>query len=87
MKIAVMPGDGVGKEVIAEGLKVLRVAAYGVLIPDAEMRAAIIAGRDVALRQHPLPEGSRDISDDIERLRREGVVTDEAARAALDTLL
>src|SRR5258706_10218855 len=27
MKIAVMPGDGVGKEVIAEGLKVLAVAA------------------------------------------------------------
>src|SRR5438132_8135685 len=27
MKIAVMPGDGVGKEVIAEGLKVLKVAA------------------------------------------------------------
>jgi 3-isopropylmalate dehydrogenase len=26
MKIAVMPGDGVGKEVIAEGLKILRVA-------------------------------------------------------------
>src|SRR5437899_8241867 len=27
MKIAVMPGDGVGKEVIAEGLKVLAIAA------------------------------------------------------------
>src|SRR5216110_114169 len=27
MKIAVMPGDGVGKEVIAEGLKVLKVAS------------------------------------------------------------
>ena len=27
MKIAVMPGDGVGKEVVAEGLKVLKVAA------------------------------------------------------------
>src|SRR5207302_2956435 len=27
MKIAVMPGDGVGKEVIAEGLKILAVAA------------------------------------------------------------
>src|SRR5438552_5983549 len=26
MKIAVMPGDGVGKEVVAEGLKVLKVA-------------------------------------------------------------
>ena len=65
----------------------MRVAAYGVLIPDAEMRAAIATGGDVTLRQRPLPEGSLDISDDIERLRREGVVTDEAARAALDTLL
>jgi 3-isopropylmalate dehydrogenase len=27
MKIAVMPGDGIGKEVIAEGLKLLKVAA------------------------------------------------------------
>lgn len=27
MKIAVMPGDGVGKEVVAEGLKVLKVAS------------------------------------------------------------
>src|SRR2546430_14882358 len=27
MKIAVMPGDGVGKEVIAEGLKVLEIVA------------------------------------------------------------
>ena len=27
MRIAVMPGDGVGKEVVAEGLKVLKVAA------------------------------------------------------------
>src|SRR3954453_8558604 len=27
MKLAVMPGDGVGKEVVAEGLKVLKIAA------------------------------------------------------------
>ena len=27
MKIAVMPGDGVGKEVVPEGLKVLNAAA------------------------------------------------------------
>ncbi|MEO6435463.1 MAG: 3-isopropylmalate dehydrogenase [Tepidisphaeraceae bacterium] len=27
MKIAVMPGDGIGKEVVAEGLKVLQIAA------------------------------------------------------------
>ena len=29
MKIAVMPGDGVGKEVVAEGLKVLRSRILG----------------------------------------------------------
>jgi twitching motility protein PilT len=65
----------------------MKVAAYGVLIPDAEMRSAIVEGRDITLRQRPLPEGSIDISDDIDRLRNEGTVTDEAARAALDTLL
>ena len=64
-----------------------RAPAYGVLIPDAEMRAAILAGADVSIRERPLPEGSLAISDDIERLRREGAVTDEAARAALDSLL
>lgn len=64
-----------------------RVPAYGVLIPDAEMRAAILAGADVAIRERPLPEGSLDISDDIDRLRRHGVISDEAARAALDSLL
>ena len=64
-----------------------RVPAYGVLIPDAEMRAAILAGADVSIRERPLPEGSLDISDDIDRLRRQGVISDEAARAALDSLL
>lgn len=64
-----------------------RVPAYGVLIPDAETRAAIAMGGDVTPCPHPLGPGSQEIRDDIERLRREGLVTDEAARAALDTLL
>ena len=64
-----------------------RVPAYGVLIPDAETRAAILAGRDVSLRQKSASEGSLDIVDELERLRREGQITDEAARAALDSLL
>jgi twitching motility protein PilT len=63
-----------------------RVPAYGVLIPDAETRAAILAGRDVSLRQKPAPDGSLAIVEDIERLRREGQITDEAARAALQSL-
>jgi len=33
MKIAVMPGDGVGKEVVPEGLKVLAVAAKSSVSP------------------------------------------------------
>jgi twitching motility protein PilT len=63
-----------------------RVPAYGVLIPDPEMRRAIADGRDAYDRKNPLPEGCRDITEDIEQLRREGLVTDDAARAALDTL-
>ena len=63
-----------------------RVPAYGVLIPDAETRAAILAGRDVSLRQKPAPDGSLAVVEDIERLRREGQITDEAARAALQSL-
>jgi 3-isopropylmalate dehydrogenase len=35
MNIAVMPGDGVGKEVIPEGLKVLRAAAQKFGFPYA----------------------------------------------------
>jgi twitching motility protein PilT len=62
-----------------------RVPAYGVLIPDATVRRAIAEGSDIAELQ--LPPGSRKISDDIENLRREGQVTDEVARAALDSLL
>jgi 3-isopropylmalate dehydrogenase len=37
MKIAVMPGDGIGPEVVAQALKVLRVVA-----PQAETQEAPI---------------------------------------------
>jgi twitching motility protein PilT len=63
-----------------------RVPAYGVLIPDAETRKAITRREVLGNHQPPLPPGSRDLSNDIDQLRRDGLVTDAAARAALDSL-
>ena len=37
MKIAVMPGDGVGKEVVPEGLKVLNAVQPGFELDHAQM--------------------------------------------------
>ena len=56
-----------------------RTVAYGVLIPDDEMRAAIVEGRDVLARRSPLPEGCRTLDQDIERLANEGKVSQEVA--------
>lgn len=50
-----------------------RVAAYGVLLPDDEMRKAILEGRDVFKRVSPLPDGCRTLDDSIEHLRSEHV--------------
>jgi Tfp pilus assembly pilus retraction ATPase PilT len=50
-----------------------RVAAWGVVLPDADLRRAIADGRDV--REAGLPEGSRSIDDDLARLQADGTVT------------
>jgi len=63
-----------------------RLAVYGVLIPDDEMREAIAEGRDFMARKTPWPEGCQRMADHIERLRAEGVITEERARIALDRL-
>ncbi|HIJ72595.1 MAG TPA: Flp pilus assembly complex ATPase component TadA [Candidatus Hydrogenedentes bacterium] len=60
-----------------------RVAAYGVLIPDEEMRQAIAEGRDFMSRKSPMPEGCQTIAEDVERLRNEGTITPETAEKAL----
>ena len=60
-----------------------RVAAYGVIVPDAEMREAIAAGGDFLARRTPWPLGCRTLAEDVERLRAEGIVSDDAARDAL----
>lgn len=60
-----------------------RVAAYGVLVPDNEMRTAIAEGTDVYSRRIPLPDNCLIMRNEIEKMRDEGVISEETARAYL----
>ena len=53
MKIAVLPGDGIGTEIIAEAVKVLRV-----LDLPLEMETAAVGGAAYEAQGHPLPEAT-----------------------------
>jgi 3-isopropylmalate dehydrogenase len=56
-KIAVLPGDGIGKEIVAEAVKVLDAlkARFGLKI---EMEQAPIGGAGYDTAKHPLPEAT-----------------------------
>lgn len=51
MKIAVLPGDGIGTEIVAEAVKVL-----GALDLKLEMETALVGGAAYEAHGHPLPE-------------------------------
>ena len=53
MKIAVLPGDGIGPEIVAEAVKVLNA-----LDLDFEMESAAVGGAAYAASGHPLPEAT-----------------------------
>ena len=53
MKIAVLPGDGIGTEIVAEAVKVL-----GALDLPFEMETALVGGVAYAAHGHPLPEST-----------------------------
>ena len=53
MKIAVLPGDGIGTEIIAEAVKVL-----GVLELPLELETALVGGAAYEAHGHPLPEAT-----------------------------
>ena len=53
MKIAVLPGDGIGTEIIAEAVKVLRA-----LDLPLEMETAAVGGAAYEAHGHPLPEAT-----------------------------
>ena len=53
MKVAVLPGDGIGHEIIAEALKVLDALELGL-----EIETAPVGGTAYAAHGHPLPEAT-----------------------------
>ncbi len=57
MKIAVLPGDGIGTEIVAEAVKVLRV-----LDLPLEMETALVGGVAYEAHGHPLPESTLNLA-------------------------
>ena len=53
MKIAVLPGDGIGTEIVAEAVKVLKV-----LDLPLELESADVGGMAYDKHGHPLPEAT-----------------------------
>jgi len=63
MKIAVLPGDGIGTEIVAEAVKVL-----GALDLDFEMESALVGGVAYAAHGHPLPESTLKLAQDADAI-------------------
>ena len=59
MKIAVLPGDGIGTEIVAEAVKVLNV-----LDLKFEMETALVGGAAYDTFGHPLPEATLKLAMD-----------------------
>lgn len=59
MKIAVLPGDGIGTEIVAEAVKVLNV-----LDLKLEMETALVGGAAFDAFGHPLPEATLKLAMD-----------------------
>ena len=53
MKIAILPGDGIGTEIVAEAVKVLNV-----LDLKFEMETALVGGAAYEVHGHPLPDAT-----------------------------
>lgn len=50
MKIAVLPGDGIGTEIVAEAVRVLQALELPI-----EMESALVGGAAYEAHGHPLP--------------------------------
>jgi 3-isopropylmalate dehydrogenase len=57
MKIAILPGDGIGPEIMAEAVKVLKV-----LDLPLEMETAVVGGAAYEASGHPLPEATLNLA-------------------------
>ncbi|WP_332776133.1 3-isopropylmalate dehydrogenase [Polaromonas sp.] len=61
MKIAVLPGDGIGTEIVAEAVKVLKV-----LDLKFEMESALVGGAAYEAHGHPLPESTLKLAKEAD---------------------
>ncbi len=57
MKIAVLPGDGIGTEIVAEAVKVLNVLGL-----PLELETALVGGAAYEAYGHPLPESTLQLA-------------------------
>ena len=63
MKIAVLPGDGIGTEIVAEAVKVLKA-----LDLKFEMESALVGGAAFDAHGHPLPESTLQLAKDADAI-------------------
>ncbi len=63
MKIAVLPGDGIGTEIVAEAIKVLDA-----LDLPFEMESALVGGAAFATHGHPLPESTLKLAQSADAI-------------------
>lgn len=63
MKIAVLPGDGIGSEIIAEAVKVLNA-----LGESFEMETAPVGGAGYEAKGHPLPEDTLKLAKEADAI-------------------
>ena len=61
MKIAVLPGDGIGTEIVAEAVRVLQALELPI-----EMESALVGGAAYEAHGHPLPESTLKLAMDAD---------------------
>jgi 3-isopropylmalate dehydrogenase len=63
MKIAILPGDGIGTEIVAEAVKVLQA-----LDLKFEMESALVGGAAYEAHGHPLPESTLRLAKEADAI-------------------
>jgi 3-isopropylmalate dehydrogenase len=65
MKIAILPGDGIGTEIVAEAVRVLDLVAdeFGLKL---ETETALVGGAAYEAHGHPLPEATLQLAKDAD---------------------
>ena len=61
MKIAVLPGDGIGPEIVAQAVRVLQALGLGL-----ELESALVGGAAYEAHGHPLPDATMRLAQDAD---------------------